>query len=896
MPADKIRGEEPFSDNVLPLGAVEQSVLVSLAHIAAIVESSDDAILSKDLNGVIQSCNPATQRTFGYTAAELIGRPVHILIPEERQAEENEILRRIRDGQRFDHFDTIRITKDQRRLDVSLTISPVRDASGVVIGASSIVRDITEQTRTRATQAYLAAIVESSEDAILSKDLNGIVRSCNQTAERLFGYSASELIGRSIRVLIPPDRQAEEDHILATIRQGERIEHFETVRMTKDGRYVESSLSASPVRDSSGAIVGVAKILRDITEQKRLARELSAQQEWFRVTLGSIGDGVVGTDADGRVTYLNAEAATLTGWTAEEAAHRPLEDVFHIINEKTGQPAENPVGRVLRSGQIAGLANHTVLIHRDGTSRPIADSAAPIRDGSGRTIGVVMVFRDVTEERRAEEAIAEQREWFETTLKSIGDGVIATDEEGRVAFMNPIAEHLTGWRLDDARRRPCTDVFHIVNEETRRPVDSPVVRALAEGVIVGLANHTLLISADGLEYSIDDSAAPIRRRDGGIMGVVLVFRDVRERRQVERALRDSEERFHALADNIAQLAWIADERGALDWCNRRWVDYTGEPPEALLGWGWQKVVHPDQAQAVVEKIRWALEAREGWEDTFLLRGANGTYRWFLSRAAPFRDEHGRLMRWFGTNTDITDQRRAEEVLIAADRSKDEFLAAVAHELRTPIAPITTAVELLKLKGPPTPELQRLRDVISRQARQLSRLVDDLLDVGRIVSGKLRLERTVADVNAIVQQAVEMCTPAVEQRGHALVVTLSDRPIHVHADVARIVEVVGNILGNAAKYTPDSGRIELAVSVEESTAIIRVRDNGLGISPDMLERIFQRFVQVDTAAHRARGGLGIGLAIVKAVIEQHGGSVEARSEGIGQGSEFIVRLPVAAFAT
>jgi PAS domain S-box-containing protein len=893
--AEQIPRKEPSSGDVLPLGA-EPSVLVSLAHVAAIVESSDDAILSKDLNGVIQSCNPATQRTFGYTAAELIGRSVRMLIPEERQAEEDDILRRIRDGERVNHFETIRITKDQRRLDVSLTISPVRDASGVVIAASSSVRDITEQKRARAAQAYLAAIVESSEDAILSKDLNGIVRSCNQTAERLFGYSASELIGRSIRVLIPPDRQAEEDHILATISRGERIEHFETVRMTKDGRILEISLSVSPVRDSSGAIVGVSKSVRDITEQKRLARELAAQHEWFRVTLGSIGDGVVGTDTDGRVTYVNAEAAALTGWTTEEAANRPLADIFRIINEKTGQPAENPVGRVLRSGQIAGLANHTVLIHRDGTPRPIADSAAPIRDASGRTIGVVLVFRDVTAERRAEEAIAEQREWFETTLKSIGDAVIATDVEGRVAFMNPIAEHLTGSRLDDARGRACTDVFHIVNEETRRAVDSPVARALAEGVIVGLANHTLLIAADGTEHPIDDSAAPIRRRDGRIMGVVLVFRDVHERRQAEQALRDSEDRFRALADNIAQLAWIADEGGAVVWCNRRWLDYSGEPFEELQGWGWQKVLHPVQAQAVVEKIRRTLETGEGWEDTFLLRGSNGAYRWFLSRAAPIRDEHGRLMRWFGTNTDITDQRRAEEALLAADRSKDEFLAALAHELRSPIAPIVTAIELLKLKGPPTPELQKLRDVISRQTRQLSRLVDDLLDVGRIVSGKLQLEPALADLNAIVQQAVEMCTPAVEQRKHALVVTLSDRPIYVDADVGRIVEVVGNILGNAAKYTPDGGRIELAVSVEEGKAIIRVRDNGLGISPDMLERVFQRFVQVDTAAHRACGGLGIGLAIVKAVVELHGGSVEARSEGIDQGSEFIVRLPVAEFAT
>jgi PAS domain S-box-containing protein len=255
------------------------------AFLAAIVESSDDAILSKDLNGIIRSSNPATERVFGYRPAELIGQSVRVLIPPERQTEEDEILARISRGERVNHFETVRVAKGGRPVDVSLTISPVRDASGVLVGASKIIRDITDQKRQRATQAYLSAIVESSEDAILAKDLNGVIQSANAAAQRVFGYTAPELVGRSIRILLPDDREAEEDEILARVRAGEHLDHFETVRLSKGGRSVDISLSVSPIRDESGAIIGVSKIARDITEQKRLARELASlptgsQQRW----------------------------------------------------------------------------------------------------------------------------------------------------------------------------------------------------------------------------------------------------------------------------------------------------------------------------------------------------------------------------------------------------------------------------------------------------------------------------------------------------------------------------------------------------------------------------------------------------------------------------------------
>jgi PAS domain S-box-containing protein len=755
------------------------------AYLAAIVESSDDVILSKDLNGIIRSCNPAAERVFGYKPAELIGQSVRVLIPPERHAEEDEILARLKRGERVNHFETVRLAKGGRPVDVSLTISPVHDASGAVVAISKIVRDISEHKRARATQAYLAAIVESSEDAILAKDLNGIIRSANSAAERVFGYTASELVGQSIRILVPPDRQTEEDEILARVRAGEHLEHFETCRLSKSGRELDISLSVSPIRDDSGAIIGVAKIARDISEQKRLARDLAAQQEWFRVTLESIGDAVIASDPEGRVTYMNESAQTLTGWRAEEAAGRALAEVFPIVNEKTRLAVDNPAALVMRSGQIVGLANHTVLIDRNGVDHPIADSAAPIRDLQGRMIGVVLVFRDVTEERRAEEAIAEQREWFETTLESIGDAVIATDVQGRVEFMNPIAQHLTGWKLSDASKRNCKEVFRIVNEDTRRTVENPVTRVLAEGTVVGLANHTLLISADGTERPIDDSGAPIRSRDGRMVGVVLVFRDVTDRRRAELERRDA-----------------AAERERL------------------------------------------LEA----------------------------------------------ERAARGAAERANRVKDEFVAMVSHELRTPLNAMLGWTHLMTRQGADQGVIMRGVGVIERNTRVQAQLISDLLDISRIVSGKLSLDIRQVDLPTVISDAIDTVQKDADEKGVVIERRLANTVGSIAGDPARLQQMVWNLISNAIKFTAKGGRVTVSLQRSGSDAAITVSDTGVGIKPDSLPHIFDRFQQADQSITRRFGGLGLGLSIVKHLVELHGGSIRAESPGDGQGASFTIVLP------
>ncbi|MGC9194962.1 MAG: PAS domain S-box protein [Syntrophobacteraceae bacterium] len=250
--------------------------------------------------------------------------------------------------------------------------------------------------------AFLAAIVDSSDDAIIGKTTEGIVTSWNRAAERIYGYSAREIIGKSVSMLFPEESGEDLSQILEKIKRLERVDHYETLRRRKDGKIINVAISVSPIRDKAGKVIGASTIGRDITERKRLEEELREAREWFQVTLHSIGDAVIATDSSGNVTFLNPIAARLTGWSPEEAAGRPLCEVFRIVNEKSRKPAENIVERVLNDGRVVNLANHTALLARDGRETPIEDSAAPIRDSSGNIIGVVLIFHDVTERRRAE--------------------------------------------------------------------------------------------------------------------------------------------------------------------------------------------------------------------------------------------------------------------------------------------------------------------------------------------------------------------------------------------------------------------------------------------------------------------------------------------------------------
>jgi PAS domain S-box-containing protein len=488
--------------------------------------------------------------------------------------------------------------------------------------------------------------------------------------------------------------------------------------------------------------------------------------------------------------------------------------------------------------------------------------------------------------------LRQDHEWFRTTLASIGDAVIATNADGRVTFLNAVAQTLTGWAQEEARGTPLADVFKIINEKTRQTVDNPAARALREGAVVGLANHTLLIAKNGSETCIDDSAAPIRDEGGRVIGVVLVFRDVGERRRTEVGLRESDDRFRFLAESAPQKMFTAASNGEVDYFNQQWMEFTGLSFEQIRGWGWKQFVHPDDVEENTRSWQHSIDTGEPFQLEHRFRRADGVYRWHLSRARAMRDGEGHVVLWIGSNTDIDDVKRAEESLKEDARRKDEFLATLAHELRNPLAPIRNGLQVMRLAGNDRRLFAPIQDMMERQLGQMIRLVDDLLDISRITRGKIELRKERLDVTRVVEVALETSQPLIEEARHELVVHLPPEPLWITGDLTRLAQVVSNLLNNSAKYTPEGGHLCLTVERQGGQALVRVRDDGAGIPADMLPRIFEMFTQVDRNSRQAQGGLGIGLTLVRRLIEMHGGTVEASSEGVGKGCEFVASLPLA----
>ena len=358
------------------------------------------------------------------------------------------------------------------------------------------------------------------------------------------------------------------------------------------------------------------------------------------------------------------------------------------------------------------------------------------------------------------------------------------------------------------------------------------------------------------------------------------------------SLRESEARFRLMADAVPQIVWIMDRDGMVTFLNRQWTKYTGrpfEPRHATVHT--DALVHPDDLEETLRRLESARHSGQDFQAEYRLRSADGHYRWFLGRAEPHRDENtGEILRWFGAAVDIHDRKMAEQAMEENDRRKDEFLATLAHELRNPLAPIRTGLALL---GLPQSEAKAAatREMMERQLGHMVRLIDDLLDISRINSNKIVLKKELLDLGTLFDSAIEVSRPAVDAGGHQLFVSVPSQPVVLEVDVTRMAQVVSNLLSNAAKYTPNGGRIELSAQREGAGVAISVADDGVGIAPEALARVFDLFSQFTTSTDRSQGGLGIGLALVKRLVEMHGGRVAAESDGPGQGSRFTVWLPV-----
>ena len=420
------------------------------------LRSIGDAVVATDAEGRVTFANRVALSLLRWPELEVSGRPLdevfRIVNEETRATVASPVARVLGEGGMAGLANhTVLIARDGTETPIDDSAAPLLGSDNKMQGAVLVFRDITERRHAEAASRLLASIVESSGDAIISQDLQGVVTTWNIGAERIFGYTAEEMIGKPSSVLAAPQFPDEMAHILERVARGERVDQYRTIRRTKSGGLMHASVTVSPVLNAAGRITGASKIIRDITVQVEAQREVAEQRERLRVTLSSIGDGVLSTDSAGRLSYLNPVAERLTGWTNQEASGRPIEEVFRIVNETSRQTVENPAGKVLREGKVAGLANHTLLIARDGSEIAIDDSAAPIRDARNEMTGVVLVFRDVTGKRATERLIAQQSAELRQRAQLMERVVcFVCDLEDRIVYWNPGATDLYGFSAGEA--------------------------------------------------------------------------------------------------------------------------------------------------------------------------------------------------------------------------------------------------------------------------------------------------------------------------------------------------------------------------------------------------------------------------------------------------------------
>lgn len=546
-------------------------------------------------------------------------------------------------------------------------------------------------------------------------------------------------------------------------------------------------------------------------------------------------------------------------------------------------------------------------LRKDGSRVPVI-VAATLIPGSQRE-GIAFVL-DISDRKRAERSLQEseararsaaadaeaQRAMLDAVLDAAGVGIIAADASGKILRMNPANERLWGAApfsetVEDYGRWKGWWADHSERHGRRvGPEEWAMARALRGEIARGDIVEIEPFDQPGTRRTMINSAAPVRAPSGEILGAVIAQMDISPLVTAERALRDSEERFRALADNISQLAWMADETGFIFWYNRRWLEYTGTTLDDVTGGRWQRCHHPDHLERVVEKFRRHIESGEPWEDTFPLLGQDGTYRWFLSRALPIRHASGQVVRWFGTNTDITEQREAEEALLRAVRLRDEFLTVAAHELRTPLTALGLQLESLQklsltpATGDPERAARKLAVAI-RQSERLATLVEGLLDVARLASGRLELHLEWFDMRELILEVVERQAEVASRAQCELRVDLGEAALGSW-DRSRLEQVLMNLLGNALKYGPRCP-VELRLDRSDDGVTIAVRDHGIGIAEADRERVFGRFERAVPASHY--GGLGLGLYIAREIVGAHGGTIELEQPD-GSGALFVVRLP------
>ncbi|MBD2341366.1 PAS domain-containing protein [Calothrix sp. FACHB-156] len=839
--------------------------------------------------------------------SEITGRPIHAALglgwietlhPEDRDRIVREAPPILKPGESYQNEGRC-LRPDGSIVWVYAQILPETDSHGNVIGNIGTLTDITERKQAEEQLRLQVQVLAQTHDSVISTNLDGYITSWNQGAERVFGYSAEEALGQHLQLLYPQPqmRLVLETEVIAPLKaKGEH--EVEVTAQCKSGEIKDVLLSLSLLRDQNQHPVGMIGLSMDITARKLAEAALRENEQLLRLALSGAHAGSWNWEIQANKINWSPENYDLYGL---DPSKNPIqyEDWYNTLHPDDKEAANAEVIRVVEQ-RLPEFNTEFRIVHPQRGICWLLALARVTFDNHGQPVRLSGINLDISDRKRAEEELRQSEEFNQRMLASSNDCIKVLDLDGRLLYINPGGICLL--EIDDLTPLLHTEWRCFWEGEMIQAADNAIALAKA-GELARFQGYCP--TAKGTPKWWDVVLTPIRNPTGQVIQLLCISRDITDYKQAEKTIRQSEARYRYLAEAIPHLVWTCDAQGNCDYVNQRLCEYTGLKFEQALEFGWLASVHPEDMQQTQDLWKSAVANSTFYKHEYRFRRhSDGSYRWHLILGLPLKDEQEQVMKWFGTCTDIHDQKELEierdrilqleqvarNEAERANRIKDEFLAILSHELRSPLNPILGWTKLLQSRRLDENKTAEALATIERNAKLQTQLIDDLLDIARILRGKLSLNADNVNLTFVIEAAIDTIRTAAVAK--SILIHPELRNIgQVSGDAVRLQQVVWNLLSNAIKFTPNGGRVDIRLERVDQQAQIIVSDTGKGINPDFLPYIFESFRQEDVSITRKYGGLGLGLAIVRHIIEAHGGTVAVNSLGEGQGATFTVSLPL-----
>ncbi len=881
-----------------------ESLQKSQALFAGILEIANDAIISVDSNQQITLFNQGAEKIFGYKSEEAIGQPLNLLLPEQFRSSHNQHIQRFAQSSgkartMGDRSEILGRRRDGTEFPAEASISKLQIGNETIF--TVMLRDISDRKQAERSLAHMAAIVEYSGDGIISKSLDSIILSWNNAAEKIFGYTSEEIIGQSITKLIPPNQIYEESQIIETIKQGQTIESYETVRVRKDGKLINISSTISPLKDTRGKIIGASIIKRDITDRKLAEKErqqieisLRNSEEQFRHAFEDASIGMAIVSLDGHFLKVNPVLCQIVGYSSEEL----LGLTFQSITHPHDLELDLSYVKQLLAGTLSTYQMEKRYFHKQGHIVWILLNGSLVQDDHGNPLHFIAQIQDITARKEAQKTIELQS----IIMNNMAGGVcLVKASDLTLVYTNPKFDAMFGYAEGELVGQPVGVINYIAANVTPSETVADVVTQLDRD---GEAKYEVYNKKkDGTLFWCRAYTSRFDHPEYGSV-YVAVQEDVTELKLAEQAMRESEERL--------QLALEASGDGLWDW-NMKGESYLSPRYQEMLGYKagelvldvqvWDKMLHPDERDWVMDNLNnYLKDSSRHYAFDYRLKTKSGEWKWIANYGKVFAwDDQGKPVRLIGTHRDISDRKQVElelqqakEAAEAANLAKSMFLSNMSHELRTPLNAILGFTELMSYDPSLSPKHQEDLTIINRSGKHLLELINDILDLSKIESGQMKLNLSDFDLESLLGSIESLFQIQAQEKDLKLTIECDrNLPKFIHTDQKKLYQTLVNLLANAIKFTKQ-GSVTLRVrqignDLNQCQLLFEVEDTGAGIAPKEIDSLFKPFVQAQ-AGNKLNQGTGLGLAISQRFIQLMGGQIQVQST-LNQGSTFSFEIGV-----